>query len=249
MKNTNLEMDKTLEELILQTPQIASALHFLGIQFLNHTDKTLKEICDKKQISYENLENNIKKNILENSNNFPINSLNIDLIIEYLKHNHYIFIKQRLPFIIETVKKFEGNFPAIKSELQLVFPLFVEDFVSHIYEEEDTLFSYILLLNNASQDENLINKAKAKMMENSIKEFQNDHEIHDDHLKGLRSMTNDFEILPNYDISTKVVLTELKKLDEELRIHAKIENEILFPKALELEAKVFKNLDLKIALN
>lgn len=249
MKNISLETDKTLEELILNTPQLASALHFLGIQFLNHTEDTLKEICQKKQIPYETLEKNIKKNLNENNDKLPLNLLSIELIIAYLKHSHYIFIKQRLPFIIETVKKFEGDFPAIKGELQLVFPLFVEDFVSHIYEEEDTLFSYITLLNNTLQDNSLLNKAQAKMIENSIKHFQTDHEVHDDHLKGLRKMTNDFEILPSYDISTKVVLTELKKLDEELHYHAKIENEILFPKALELELEVLGAFNHKIALN
>jgi len=172
-----------------------------------------------------------------------------ELLIEYLKHNHFIFIKQRLPFIMGLVKNFEGDFPEIKNELKLVFPLFVEDFVTHIYEEEDTLFSYILLMDSALNDQASLNKVQAKMMENSIKHFQSEHEVHDDHLKGLRRLTNDFEIIPTYDLNTKVVLTELKKLDEELHFHAKVENNILFPKALELERKVLALLRSKIALN
>lgn len=249
MKNKSLEIEKTIEELILSNPHLASALHFLGIHFLHHTDDTLKEICDKKHISYETLEANIQKNLTAKDNYLPVNAYSVDLIIAYLKHSHYIFIKQKLPFIIDVVKKFDGDYPQIKGELKIVFPLFVEDFVSHIYEEEDTLFNYILLLHNALADSSTLHKVQAKMMENSIKQFQTDHEVHDDHLKGLRNLTNEFEILNSYDISTKVVLSELKKLDEDLRYHAKIENEILFPKALALERQVLATVRSKIALN
>jgi len=44
-------------------------------------------------------------------------------------------------------------------------------------------------------------------------------------------------------------LTELKKLDAEMQYHAKIENGILFPKALALEGRIFDLLSSTIALN
>ena len=43
-----------------------------------------------------------------------------------------------------------GELPlqGLASDLKSIFPLFVEDFVHHIYEEEDTLFTYIGRLTN-----------------------------------------------------------------------------------------------------
>ncbi|TAF74268.1 MAG: iron-sulfur cluster repair di-iron protein [Bacteroidetes bacterium] len=249
MSQKQLGFNKTLEQLINENHHLAAALHFLGIQFEHYTEFTLSEICQKKGIALDFVEQKIKDFLTSNYNEVKFDSLSVDLIIEYLKHAHYIFIKQRLPFIVDIVKKFDGDFPEIKNELKLVFPLFVEDFVSHIYEEEDTLFNYIQLMHKSLEDVSLINKVQAKMMENSIKQFQSEHEIHDDHLKGLRNLTNEFEIKPAYDLGTKVVLAELKKLDEELRYHAKIENNILFPRALELERSVLARVRSKIALN
>jgi regulator of cell morphogenesis and NO signaling len=250
INNFGMQREKTIEQIISENHFVAEGLHFLGIHFHNYSEKTLAEVCKEKGLQVETVIEKINSTT-NRPHNTPIkfDGLSDDLLIEYLKHNHYIFIKQRLPFIMSLIKNFEGDFPELKSELKLVFPLFVEDFVTHIYEEEDTLFSYILLMHNALDNKAILNKVQAKMMDNSIKQFQADHEVHDDHLKGLRRLTNDFEIIPTYDLNTKVVLTELKKLDEELHFHAKVENNILFPRALELERKVLALLRSKIALN
>lgn len=249
MSQKQIGFNKTLEELVNENHHLAAAFHFLGIQFENYTEFTLNDICQKRGLTLDFVEQKIKEFLSSKYDEVHFDSLSIDLIIEYLKHAHFIFIKQRLPFIVDLVKKFNGEFPEIKNELKIVFPLFVEDFVSHIYEEEDTLFNYIQLMSKSLDDVSVINKVQAKMMENSIKKYQSEHEIHDDHLKGLRNLTNEFEILTSYDLSTKIVFTELKKLDEELRYHAKIENNILFPRALELERKVLAQVRSKITSN
>ena len=242
--------EKTIFQLIADNHLLASALHFLGIHFNNYSEHTLADICKERGLNVEVVESRIKDALKnENKNEIRFEGLPIELLVEYLKHNHYIFIKQRLPFITDLIKNFDGDAPEIKKELKLVFPLFIEDFIEHMYEEEDTLFTYILLLNKALKDQSILNKVQAKMMENSIRQYQGEHEVHDDHLKGLRKLTNEFEIHSDFDLNTKVVITELKKLDGELRYHAKIENDILFPKAIALERQVLAMLRSKIALN
>lgn len=241
--------EKTIQELIKDNHSLAAALHFLGIHFENYTEHTLEDICTERGWNVDKIAMKIKELLTTNATTLQFNSLPIDLLIEYLKHNHFIFIKQRLPFITELIKNFEGDDPAIKAELKLVFPLFVEEFVEHIYEEEDTLFNYILLLNQADRNKAALNKVQARMLENSIKHFQSDHELHDDPFKGLRKLTNNFDIDDRFDLKTKVALSELKKLDNELHYHAKVENDILFPKAIELERKVLALLRSKISMN
>lgn len=231
--------NKTIQELVSDNHAVASALHFLGVHFTNYSEENLSQLCAAKGWKVEWLISSIEDMIHQSSiNNIQAQELPIDLLIEYLKHNHFVFIKRKLPFLSELIKNFEGQDPQIKEELKLVFPLFVEDFIHHIYEEEDTLFYYILLLHKAQAEAHLHNKAQSRMLEYSIKAFEADHAVHEDQLKGLREMTNNFEILDRYDLHTKVVLSELKKLDDELSVHAKVENTILFPKALELERLV-----------
>jgi regulator of cell morphogenesis and NO signaling len=241
---------KTIKQIVSDNPAIAAALRFLGIHFNDYNEHTLLEICNQKSWKLEMILMKIE-NLLKSpsDNKIKFDELPIDLMVEYLKHNHYVFIKEKLPFITELVQNFDGNHLEIKRELQFVIPLFIEDFIEHIYEEEDTLFGYILLLDKAIKDPSLLHKAQSRMMENSIKLFQNDHEVHEDQLRGLRRMTNNFEICQDYDLSTRIVISELNKLDSELKFHAKIENDILFPKALVLERHVLALIRSKIALN
>ena len=242
--------DKTIQELVADNHYLAEALHFLGIHFYDYSEQTLEDICQEKGLNLDFVLKYISDS-LENRSISAISfeALPLELLVEYLKHNHYIFIKKRLPYIYELVKKLPEDNEELKEELKFVLPLFVEDFIHHVYEEEDTLFSYILLMLKALKDQAALNKVQARMMENSIKQYQTEHEVHEDQLKGLRRMTNNFEIMPHYDLNTKVVISGLKKLDEELRYHAKVENNILFPRALELERKVLAMLRSRIALN
>jgi len=46
-----------------------------------------------------------------------------------------------------------------------------------------------------------------------------------------------------------VLFSELERFEEKLKVHAKIENEVLFPKALMLEKSVRKKFDSLIRLN
>ncbi|MFN0050291.1 MAG: iron-sulfur cluster repair di-iron protein [Cytophagales bacterium] len=245
----NITKEKTIEELVTEKPSLAAAFNFLGIHFENYNEHTLSEICAQKGLNKSIIEIRIEEILGASNNAMDLDILPLDLLVEYLKHNHYIFIKQRLPFITQIIKNFDGDFPEIKNELKLVFPLFVQDFVEHIYEEEDTLFNYISILNEVNIDSIKLNGVQAKMLGNSISRFQNDHEVHDDPFKGLRGLTENFEIDPKYDLKTRIALTELKSLDAEMQYHAKVENEILFPKALALERKVLALIGSANAMN
>ncbi|MDX2196044.1 MAG: iron-sulfur cluster repair di-iron protein [Cytophagales bacterium] len=230
--------EKTINELINTHPEIASALRFLGIHFDNYSEHTLSQLCHEKGLNPDMVVSRIHEHLYTKPKQGIIFSeLPIDLLIAYLKHNHYLFIKQRLPFLMELVNKFDIENEQIKAELKFVMPLFVEDFIEHIYEEEDTFFVYILylyqLLNN-----NTVENTETINIDRIRKYYEEHTTMHDDVLKGLRELTHNFEIDASYDINTKVVLSELKRLDQDLLFHAKVENEILFPRAIALETDV-----------
>ena len=65
----------------------------------------------------------------------------------------------------------------------------------------------------------------------------------EDEMEGLREMTKCIMQHQIDDIMVKTIIKEMVAFDEELENHAKIENEILFPKAIQLEKEVFLKLD------
>ena len=83
----------------------------------------------------------------------------------------------------------------------------------------------------------------------SIQKMAEEHDAHDDEMIGIRKLTNDYEISGEASVSMRVLFIELQKLEKELMIHAKIENDLLFPKAVELEREVLRRLRLQIKNN
>lgn len=175
----------------------------------------------------------------------------VDLIIAYLQHAHQVFIKKRLSYMGKLICHLDpswGVSQTLVDDLQFVYPLFAEDFIHHIYLEEDTLFTYIRSLQEAHTGK--INPKVFHLMEqHSIQDFSVEHLVEDDEMLGIREITEGYTLEADKSQLLRVVYGELRTFEEELIVHAKVENEVLFPKALMLEQAVKKRLQHTIRFN
>lgn len=236
----NLQRTKNLHELVENDYVLAHALFFLGIKFYEHKTKTLEEVLKAAEIS----EQQVFKKLNElHAEEFPgvdfFTFFEVDAIIEYLKHAHYLYIKEKIPYISKLIADLKDS-DKLTHDLKLIFPYVTEDFIKHIYHEEDSLFYYVLKLYTASVgtfNESVMLEIMSKY---SIRAMAAHHEDDDDEMKGIRGLTNNYSIDGIEDVHLKVVFQELRALDKDLHMHARIENEVLFPKAMELESKVAK---------
>jgi regulator of cell morphogenesis and NO signaling len=233
--------DTRIAELVDQNYVHAYVLYFFGIRFEEYSELTLDQVCKQKGLKTDQVVKELETPTHVHEADLPLVTYPIDLIIEYLKHSHFIFIKHKLPYIARLVESFKAKHPdysTIERDLKLVFPLFVEDFIEHIYEEEDTLFCYIQALERASKGSISSSRLYYLMEKNSVKKFAIDHEEHDDEMEGIRKITKDYYVTSATPLHIKVLYHELKDFQKSLVTHARIENEILFPKAMNLENKV-----------
>ncbi|HEY5748308.1 MAG TPA: hemerythrin domain-containing protein [Chryseolinea sp.] len=233
--------DTRISELVDRNYVHAYVLFYFGIRFYEYSELTLDQVCQQRGLKVDQVIREMEAPSHLQEADLPLVSYPTDLIIEYLKHSHFLFIKHKLPYIARLVESFKANhedFRTVERDLKIVFPLFVEDFIAHIYEEEDTLFSYIQALERAAKGRYLPTKLYYLMEKNSIQKFAMDHEAHDDEMEGIRNITKDYTLTPQAPLHVKVLYNELKGFEKSLITHARIENEILFPKAMALESKV-----------
>jgi regulator of cell morphogenesis and NO signaling len=245
--------NKKITELVGENYIYASVLYYFGIKFFDYSEKTLGQVCAEKGLNLDHVVASLEMvNQKGEEHDLSLFAYPVDLVIEYLKHSHYIFIKQKLPYIARLIESLgipKKTYANIIDDLKFVFPLFVEDFIHHIYEEEDTFFTYILQLNNVLNNRYNPGQMYYQMEKYSIQEFAIDHDAHDDVMRGIRNITSDYTVPEESGLLLKVVYSELQALEESLITHAKIENEVLFPKSLMLEKQVKKILQEKSRLN
>ncbi len=252
MSNSGLK-GKRISELVDENSVHAYVLYYFGIKFYEYSEKTLEQVCAEKGLKVDQ----VLRELESPNENFqeadlPLISYPVDLIIEYLKHAHFLFVKHKLPYIAKLIESFQANneaFDPIEKDLKSLFPLFIEDFIHHIYEEEDTLFSYIKLLEKASKGMYNPSQLYYQMERNSLQRFAMEHEAHDDEMAGIRKITKNYQIGAGAPLHVKVIYDELIAFEKTLKTHARIENEILFPKAMLLENQVRKIFEERVKFN
>ncbi len=243
---------KKIHELVEENYVFASVLFYFGIEFYEYSEETLGQVCQSHRLKLKTVVKALEEAVNKgNEEDLTFLSIPIELVVEYLKHSHHIFVKKRLPYIVRLVDnlKLPKKLKNIQKDLQFVLPLFVEDFIHHIYEEEDNLFEYVLKLEKARKGQIPASALYFEMEKFSIQHFAIEHEVHDDEMQGIRKITDNFSNGMEDNLHLKVVYKELEKLEGELKTHARIENDILFPKALLLEKEVKKTIKVKITHN
>lgn len=244
---------RSIAELVEQDNVRAYVLYYFGIRFYEYSAHTLEEVCREKGLSVDTVIRELEQPATSFPDaDLPLMSYPLDLIIEYLKHAHFIFVKHKLPYIGRLVESFKANhvqYDPVEKDLKTLFPLFLEDFIHHIYQEEDTLFTYINLLEKAAQGR--VNPAQLyyRMEKSSLQKCAVEHEVHDDEMEGIRKITKDYFLTPDAPLHVKVIYTELMQFEKSLVTHARVENEILFPKALALENQVKRKFFERAKLN
>ena len=233
---------KKIYHLVNEDFVFAKVLDHFGVKFYDYSELTLEDLCASKGLKvskvlrhFDSLKENDPKSKLK-LDNYPI-----DLIVEYLKHAHYIFVKKNLTYISRLLQDFnsvdESATQCVK-DLKLIFPMFVEEFVEHIYEEEDTFFAYVMKMCKAFNGKLSPSEAYLMLEQNSVVAFSQDHDDAENSMMGIRMITQDYSLEGINSVHLIVILKELNQLDHELIHHARRENEILFPKAFKLEQKV-----------
>jgi regulator of cell morphogenesis and NO signaling len=249
MLNLNDFQNSPIQELVNSNYVFAAVLHHFGISFYQYEDKTLFEVCRKHKLNAKQLVLELELWAKQKDPSHEELFLHpIEVLVAYLQRKHYYFIRQELPFLADMVSGIvpTTEYTAVMADLKIMFPLFVTDFIHHIHEEESKLFQRISLLHQVEEDRYPLEDALNIIIKNPVTHFAHAHDSHDDEMQGIRKLTSNYHLPENAPVSMKVLYNELKHFENELIVHAQIEDELLFPKALELEKyvlnKIYKTL-------
>jgi len=233
--------EKTIGEVVDENYVYARALHYLGIDFFENADKRLVEVCTERGLNKQRVIKSFYEFDSSSRASYKeLSSYPIELLVEYLKHTHHLFIKEKLPYIVHLARTYDNE------ELRSLMPEFVEDLIRHIYEEEDTTFKYIHILLEIKKGYEKAPISRLMLFNDFSLTEELAHHEEEDEFGAIRTL---FNLLEKGDLRGRVLLSELKAFDREMVYHAAIENQILFPKAISLEAEVLYKVDALSKLN
>jgi regulator of cell morphogenesis and NO signaling len=165
-------------------------------------------------------------------------------ILEYLKATHRYYLSdllKRIRFSIDELSKSKNDLSELQSALFQFFNYFENDLIEHVREEEKDLFPYIQQLIAAKSGQTPNQSTKEKM---ELDDFLHHHDSQaEDLLERLVNFLNEkIKQFPD-NMSLSILLTRLQFFMRDLQVHSKIEEEVLIPKAIDLEIEVSDRLN------
>ena len=124
-------------------------------------------------------------------------------------------------------------------ELRDFFVGLVKDIIPHLDQEEKIIFPYIKQIAHAHQSKesyaSLLVRTLRKPVENLM---HHEDEKLAQYLHRFRKLTNHYSIPSNAGVAYRTCMAKLNELDNDLTQHIHLENNILFPKAIQMEQEL-----------
>src|SRR5579862_5732844 len=157
-------------------------------------------------------------------------SFPVGIIVDYIQRTHVYYLEKKLPEIEQSILLLSNHYDAhhpILIALQNFFHRYVKDLSEHIRAEEALLLPYIQVLLEAERSPLDFSRFLLKRREYSVECFLKDHHDTEDELKDIRQTIRLYEPPMTNESLYRILLTQLQAFEQDLRVHAHIEEEVL----------------------
>ncbi|MBK9098076.1 MAG: iron-sulfur cluster repair di-iron protein [bacterium] len=234
----------TLAELV--TDNIRSAIVFeeFGLDFCCRGNRTLKDACAEKNVDVSNVINQLT-NLSGNGNGTQnVNDWHLDFLVDYIMNNHHQYVRRMIPIISLHADKVASVHGKNHPETIKIADLFLavrEELEMHMMKEERILFPQINQMMLIQNENSQFFPPPFGTIQNPIRMMEYEHTSAGDALYQIRELSNNY-VHPDDACNTfKALYSELKEFEEDLHKHIHLENNILFPKSIALEAELLGN--------
>src|SRR5829696_1807 len=233
--------ETTVREVALQMPESTRMFERLKIDYCCGGNQPLADACASAGIDVDSVMEILGEMTQSNSqdtnaSDFRIASL--PKLIEHILDTHHVFTKtemERLQSLAEKVLNAHGgNHPELV-HLNELWRRLCADLNPHMFKEEQILFPYILAMTQAAGQSRRAPFAPFGTVNNPIRMMMTEHDTAGQILRELRALTSDYKVPPDACISYQTLYKALENFEKDLHQHIHLENNLLFPKALELE--------------
>lgn len=165
----------------------------------------------------------------------PFSDWDLDLLIDYVLKYHHRNIRRRGEDLIARITRLAAE----HHELDRVADHFrnsVADLDIHCQKEENVLYPFILELFHASELGQQVGAFHCGSIQFPINAMMGDHGDELERYERIEELTHGFTAPAGAGEEYIQAMTDLKKYKQDLEEHIVMEDEIIFPRALQLEA-------------
>jgi regulator of cell morphogenesis and NO signaling len=162
----------------------------------------------------------------------------LQALLKYILDTHHVYTRQAVDTVWQLAHKVATRHGQNHAEVLRVRDLVVElvnDLMPHMMKEEQVLFPYVADLERAVMIGEPMPQSCFGAVGNPIQMMLQEHDRAGELLVALREATAEYALPADACLSFRALYEQLQQLEEDLHRHIHLENNVLFPRALDLE--------------
>lgn len=235
----NAELNTKVGELVMARPEAMRYFEGLGIDYCCGGHRSLGEACSlAKQDPDKVLADLATLEPPTAGVPSPRDWMQASLadLIAHIVPTHHDYLREEMPrleFLLEKVLRAHGERHPELARVAELYRAMVADLTPHLMKEEQILFPFITQLEQGQSGSSCFGSVQSP-----IRVMEMEHEAVGALLAELRELTDAYTVPADGCNTFRALYDGLETMERDLHLHIYLENQILHPRALALEAGV-----------
>ena len=228
----------TVGEIVTKNFSTASVFSKHGIDFCCGGDKTLDDACKEQSVDIAELQKELDEAVQNKGGSIDFNSWSLKLLADYIEENYHAYIKEKAPVLLQLLKKIVEVHGGRHPELLKINELFSQSAMAlsmHLQKEEQILFPLIRQISDAAKLGISPEEIHCGSVQNPISVMMAEHETEGERFEAISKLSGKYQTPADGCNTYRATYEALDEFERKLHEHIHLENNILFPKAIELE--------------
>lgn len=234
---------QSIREIVTAEPSAAAVFERFDINLCTQSDTELAQACAELQLSVDQVLEKLADAEVRARGAFAPNleSYSMTRLIQHIVRTHHQTVRQELPRFAELSQRIATRHgekaPEYKAVAKLVEELRAEMF-AHLQKEEQVLFPYVVQLEEAVEAHVSAPAACFRSVGQPISMMMMEHDTAQTIVSRIGELTHGFQA-PEWACSRNSAFhAGLAAFEADLNHHVHLENDLLFPRAIEAETRL-----------
>lgn len=235
----SISFNKTVRELAVEVPNATRVFEDFGIDYCCGGKRSLDEACAAASLPVDEVIKALSAAAKPSaSGEGSLQSGSLAELIDHIVKTHHKLTREetaRLKKLLAKVCSVHGkNHPELLA-IQETFLALDQELALHLMKEENVLFPYIMRTEEALFQNEPPLPGPFGTVQNPIRMMVQEHDGAGEALRAIRQASHDFSLPQDACISYQTLYQALAAFEADLHQHIHLENNILFPRSVEME--------------
>ncbi len=229
----------TLGDVVARCPALSRVFEEASIDYCCGGKKTLNEACLEKGLDSQAFLAALEESALASAGESVVDVVAMSLteLVDHIEQTHHTYLRSEFPRLdgmTAKVASVHGENNSRLHQIRETFLALTAELSKHLITEEQMLFPMVRQL-DASE---MTLTSHSGSLTNLIQQIESEHSQAGSALEKLREIADDYTP-PDWACSTyRAMLDALVRLEHDIHLHIHKENNVLFPRAFEMENEI-----------